>query len=69
MNYKGLNMDKHNEESNCYEKLSEVTCRICDHRIPKSLLSVCRQEDGSFICTDCQHDADAEKHREEMGRD
>ena len=62
-------MDKHNNESNCYEKLSEVACKICDHRIPKSLLSVCRQEDGSFICQECQHDIDADKLREKMGRD
>ena len=62
-------MDKHNEESECYGGLSEVTCKKCGHRIPKTLLTVCRQEDGSFICTDCQYDADAEKHREEMGRD
>ena len=69
MNYKGLNMDKHNEESNCYEELSEVTCKKCGHRIPKTLLTVCRKEDGSFICQECQHDIDAEKLREEMGRD
>ena len=68
MNYKGLNMDKHNEESNCYEELSEVTCKKCGHRIPKLLLSACRQADGSFICQECQHDIDADKLREKMGR-
>lgn len=61
-------MDKHNEESGCYEGLSEVCCIKCGHRIPKSVLSSCKQEDGSFICTDCQHDEDAEKLREEMWR-
>ncbi len=62
-------MDRHNEESGCYEKLSEFRCAKCDEPIPYDCLEVCEQEDGTYICPACLHDIDAEKLREEMGRD
>ncbi len=62
-------MDKHNEESGCYEKLSEFRCAKCDEPIPYDCLKFCKQDNGTYICPACLHDIDAETLREEMGRD
>ena len=61
-------MDKHNQESDCYKGLSWVRCAKCGQKIPENDLSDCKQDDGTYICTGCQHDEDSEKLREEMRR-
>lgn len=62
-------MDRHNEESGCYEGLSDVRCANCGEQIPYDCLKFCKQDNGTYICPACLHDIDAEKLREEMGRD
>lgn len=62
--------DKLNEESGCYdEKPSKFKCKICCELILQSMLKLCDQGDGTYICPACQHDANADKLREKMGRD
>lgn len=63
-------MDKHIEETGCYDdRPSEIECKICNCKINYSELESSKQDDGTYICPACQHDIDADKHREEMGRD
>ena len=50
--------DKLNEESGCYdEKPSKFKCKICCESILQSMLKLCDQGDGTYICPACQHDA------------
>ncbi|MBR0032627.1 MAG: hypothetical protein IJP61_10135 [Treponema sp.] len=60
-------MDKHIEESGCYEQPSEVRCKICKNKIYKEDLKFCKQDDGTFICPACLYDAD--KLQEEKDKD
>lgn len=63
-------MDKHLEEAGNYnDKPSEIECKTCKCKINYSELESSKQPDGTYICPACQHNIDAEKHREEMGRD
>nr|WP_318682369.1 hypothetical protein [uncultured Treponema sp.] len=60
-------MDKHIEESGCYEK-GHIRCAKCNEIILDSISVSCKQENGSYICDKCQSNEDSEKHRERMGR-
>lgn len=54
-------MDKHNQESDCYKGLSRFRCVKCGQKIPENDSDDCKQDDGTYICTGCQHDEDDEK--------
>lgn len=54
-------MDKHIQESDCYKGLSWVRCAKCGQRILENDSDDCKQDDGTYICTGCQHDEDSEK--------
>lgn len=62
-------MDRHNEESGCYEGLSDVRCANCGEQIPYDCVKFCKQDDGTYICQACIAKREAENLREEMGRD
>lgn len=63
-------MDKHNEESGCYNKIhySDIPCAKCgEKKIPLGQESACEMN-GKYYCPECFHDIDADEIREEMDR-
>lgn len=64
-------MDKHNDESGCYDeiKYSEIVCSVCgEKKIPLGQEEMC-EHNGKYYCPGCFHDMDAENERKEINRD
>ena len=63
-------MDRHNEESGCYEKAryTDIPCEKCGQKkIPLGQKSDC-ERNGKYYCPDCLKDMESDEIREKMDR-